>query len=64
MERNLTEFARQFMQDQLAIMRKYGSEPKLDKDRREAFLRGAQRAFKGISSKHPSSRKRHQAAAQ
>jgi hypothetical protein len=48
MTKDLYTFAQKFVQDQFAIMKKYGEEPKLDSQRYEAAVRETQRTFKGM----------------
>jgi hypothetical protein len=60
MNGDLHSLAEQFIRDQLAIMRKYGSDPKLDKGRYEKVAKDTERTFKPIRRIKP----RAQAAAE
>lgn len=47
------DLAEQFIRDQLAIMKKYGKEPVLDRERYEKVVRATERTFKAMRSTKP-----------
>jgi hypothetical protein len=53
MAEDLHSLAEQFIADQLAIMRKYGSDPKLDEERYEKVVKDTERTFKKMRKSKP-----------
>jgi hypothetical protein len=49
-KKQMERLAERFLHDQCEIMKKYGNEPRLDKQRKDAVLRDMTRAFDGMRS--------------